>query len=96
MHRKAYFQEKNNEPATLREGLMQEAENLPIYNSRIIKTYIEYVTLQYPHVAPDTLLYFAGMSREEVEDPAHWFTQSQIDRFHEALAEKTRNPNVSR
>jgi len=75
---------------------MQEAENLPIYNSRIIKTYIEYLTLQYPHVAPDPLLDFAGMSREEVEDPAHWFTQSQVDRFHEALAEKTRNPNVSR
>jgi PAS domain S-box-containing protein len=75
---------------------MQVVENLPIYNSRIIKTYIEYLTLQYPHVAPDVLLDFAGMSREEIEDPAHWFTQSQVDRFHEALAEKTRNPNVSR
>jgi len=75
---------------------MQEADTLPIYNSRIIKTYMEYLTLQYPHVAPDALLDFAGMSREEVEDPAHWFTQSQVDRFHEVLAEKTRNPNVSR
>ena len=75
---------------------MQVAENLPIYNSRIIKTYIEYLTLQYPQVAPDVLLDFSGMSREQVEDPAHWFTQSQINRFHEALAEKTGNPNVSR
>jgi len=75
---------------------MQEADTLPIYNSRIIKTYVEYLTLQYPHVAPDALLDFAGMSREEVEDPAHWFTQSQVDRFHEVLAQKTRNPSVSR
>jgi PAS domain S-box-containing protein len=75
---------------------MKEAENLPIYNSRIIKTYIEYLTLQYPDVLPDALLDFAGMSREEVEDPAHWFTQGQVDRFHETLAEKTGNPNVSR
>jgi PAS domain S-box-containing protein len=75
---------------------MQEADTLPIYNSRIIKTYLEYLALQYPHVAPDALLDFAGMSREEVEDPAHWFTQSQVDRFHEVLAEKTGNPNVSR
>jgi hypothetical protein len=75
---------------------MQEAENLSIYNSRIIKTYIEYLVLHYPHVAADALLDFAGMSREEVEDPAHWFTQSQVNRFHEALAEKTGNPNVSR
>jgi PAS domain S-box-containing protein len=75
---------------------MQEAETLPIYNSRIIKTYIEYLMLQYPQVRPDALLDFAGMTREEVEDPAHWFTQSQVNRFHEALAEKTGNPNVSR
>jgi PAS domain S-box-containing protein len=75
---------------------MQEAETLPIYNSRIIKTYIEYLTIQYPEVPPGALLDFAGMTREEVEDPAHWFTQSQVNRFHEALAEKTGNPNVSR
>ena len=75
---------------------MQETDTLPIYNSRIIKTYLEYLALLYPHVAPDALLDFAGMSREEVEDPAHWFTQNQVDRFHEVLAEKTGNPNVSR
>jgi len=36
------------------------------------------------------------MSREQVEDPAHWFTQSQINRFHEALAEKQATQRVSR
>jgi PAS domain S-box-containing protein len=96
VHRKSHFHEKDNERLTLRDGLMQAAENLPIYNSRIIKNYIEYLILQYPHVAPDPLLDFAGMSREEVEDPAHWFTQSQCDRFHEALAKKIGNPNVWR
>jgi PAS domain S-box-containing protein len=75
---------------------MQEDETLPIYNSRIIKTYIEYLTIQYPEVTPDALLDFAGMTREEVEDAAHWFTQSQVNRFHEALAKNTGNPNVSR
>jgi PAS domain S-box-containing protein len=75
---------------------MRETENLAIYNSRIIKTYIEYLTIEYPHVAPDSLLEYAGMSREEVEDPAHWFTQNHVDRFQEVLAEKTKNPNVSR
>ncbi len=75
---------------------MQAAETLAIYSSRIIKNYIEYLTLQYPHVAPDALLDYAGMTREEVEDPGHWFTQSQVDRFQEVLAEKTQNPKVSR
>jgi two-component system C4-dicarboxylate transport sensor histidine kinase DctB len=75
---------------------MQGAETLPIYNSRIIRTYMEYLTIQYPEVTPDALLDSAGMTREEAEDPAHWFTQSQVNRFHDALAEKTGNLNVSR
>jgi PAS domain S-box-containing protein len=75
---------------------MRDADTLSIYNSRIIKTYIEYLTLHYPQVASDALLDSAGMSREEVEDPAHWFSQNQVDRFHQVLAEKTRNTNVSR
>jgi PAS domain S-box-containing protein len=96
VQRKAHFSEKHNARVSLKEGLMPTAENLPIYNSRIIKNYIEYLALQYPHVAPEGLLDSADMSREQVEDPAHWFTQSQCDRFHEALAKKTGNPNVSR
>lgn len=75
---------------------MKDAETLGIYNSRIIKTYVEYLTLHYPHVPPESLLDYAGMSREEVEDPAHWFTQNQVDRFQEVLAEKTKNPEISR
>ncbi|MBW2642683.1 MAG: response regulator [Deltaproteobacteria bacterium] len=30
-----------------------------------------------------------------MEDPAHWFSQSQTDRFNEALVEKTGNPNIA-
>jgi hypothetical protein len=30
---------------------MEEADTLPIYNSRIIKTYMEYLSLQYPRGA---------------------------------------------
>jgi PAS domain S-box-containing protein len=71
-------------------------EQLPIYNSRTIKTYIEYLRTHYPQIDVDLLLEYGEMSREEVEDPAHWFTQHQIDRFHEILAAETDNPNVSR
>lgn len=75
---------------------MPDAEHPGIYNSRIIKTDLEYLTLHYPHVPPESLLDYAGMSREEVEDPAHWFTQNQMDRFQEALAQETKNPRISR
>ncbi|MEA1948023.1 MAG: response regulator [Thermodesulfobacteriota bacterium] len=36
------------------------------------------------------------MTKYEVEDPAHWFSQSQTDRFHEVLVKKTGNPNIAR
>ncbi|MBW2681100.1 MAG: GAF domain-containing protein, partial [Deltaproteobacteria bacterium] len=44
----------------------------------------------------DSVLGYAKITRYEVEDPAHWFSQSQTDRFHEALVEKTGNPNIAR
>ena len=68
----------------------------PLYNSRIIKTYLEYLGKYYPDIDVDSILKYAEMTRHEVEDPAHWFSQRQTDRFHEALALKTDNPHIAR
>jgi len=35
------------------------------------------------------------MESYEVADPGHWFTQKQIDRFYEKVAELTVNPNIA-
>jgi PAS domain S-box-containing protein len=72
------------------------SEDSAIYSSRITKIYLTYLENYYPHTNTDALLEYAGMSRYEVEDPGHWFTQQQVDRFHEILIQKTGNPNVSR
>jgi len=71
-------------------------ENRRIYNSRITKNYINFLAIYYPLIDIDQLIEFAGMTRYEVEDPAHWFTQQQVDRFHEILVKKTGDPNISR
>jgi two-component system cell cycle sensor histidine kinase/response regulator CckA len=71
-------------------------EQLPIHNSRIIKTYLEYLGTYHPDIDTDSLLASAGMTRYEAEDPGHWFTQEQVERFHEVLDEKTKDPNISR
>jgi len=71
-------------------------EQLPIHNSRIIKTYLEYLSIHHPDVDTDSLLEGAGMTRFEAEDPGHWFTQEQVERFHEFLDEKTKDPHISR
>jgi PAS domain S-box-containing protein len=71
-------------------------DNSPIYNSRIIKIYLEYLRKYYPHVEIYDLLKHAEMTKYEVEDPAHWFSQRQTDLFQEALLSSTGNPSIPR
>lgn len=71
-------------------------EQLPVYNSRNMKTYLEYLSRYHPDIDTDSLLEYAGITRYEVEDPGHWFYQDQIERFHEILDEKTGDPNIPR
>ncbi len=68
----------------------------PLYNSRIINTYVEYLNKYYPDVDIDIVLESADMSISEVEDPGHWFSQHQVDRFHEIIVAKTGNKNIAR
>ncbi|MBN1104493.1 MAG: PAS domain S-box protein [Deltaproteobacteria bacterium] len=71
-------------------------EEKPLYNSRLVKNYIEYLAIQRPDVDADALLEYAGIRKYEMADPGCWFTQNQADRFHEILALKTGDPNISR
>ncbi|MFO7965433.1 MAG: ATP-binding protein [Desulfobacterales bacterium] len=71
-------------------------ESIPLYNSRITKIYVEYLQQYYPDIDLKSVLDYAGMSKEELEDQAHWFSQSQVDRFQEAITQKTGNPNIAR
>jgi PAS domain S-box-containing protein len=71
-------------------------DRTPLYNSSITKTYLEFLKKYYPDVDTDSVLAYAGMTRYEVEDSAHWFNQGQMDRFHEILLEKTGNPDIPR
>jgi len=71
-------------------------DNSPIYNSRIIKVYLEYLGTHYPDIDIDDVLNHAKMTKYEVEDPAHWFSQNQTDLFQEALLSRTGNPNIPR
>ena len=71
-------------------------ESIPLYNSRLMNIYLDYTSKYYPEVNIDELLEYAGVTRYEVQDPAHWFNQNQIDRFHEILVKKTGNANIAR
>jgi PAS domain S-box-containing protein len=77
-------------------GIGHVSDTSPLYNSRITKTYIEYIKNSYPDLDIDSILEYAGMTKYEVEDQAHWFSQNQVDRFNKILISKTGNPNVAR
>ena len=65
------------------------------YSSRIINNYLEYVNRYHPDLDLYTILRDADLTRSEVEDPAHWLGQDQVDRFHKILTEKTGDRGIS-
>ncbi len=68
----------------------------PLYNSRIISTFVEYMKKHYPDVSIDSILSYAGITSYELEDRGHWFSQRQVDLFYEIISQKTGDPNISR
>ena len=72
------------------------SKDIPLYNSRIVDNYIKLLNYKYPWVNANEILRYAGMTSYEVADQGHWFTQRQIDRFHQKLSQQTKNDNISR
>ncbi|GFE58997.1 HD domain-containing phosphohydrolase [Geobacter sp. AOG1] len=68
----------------------------PLYNSRIVDTYIKLIKRRYSYINIGDLLGFAGMKPYEVADQGHWFTQEQINLFHERLKKLTGNTDIAR
>lgn len=71
-------------------------DSIPLYNSRIINTYIKYIRKCYEHININELYKYANIEPYEVADQNHWFTQEQINRFHEKLSELTGSANIAR
>ncbi len=71
-------------------------KDAPLYSSRITRSYLDYLSLHHPDCDIDEMLTYAGIARWEAEDPVHWLTQQQVDRFHDIMVEKTGNENISR
>lgn len=67
-----------------------------LYNSRIIDSYIKLIKKKYNHIDVQDILEYAGITLYEVADEGHWFTQDQINRFHEKLSQLTKNELIAR
>ena len=71
-------------------------EDSAMYNSRGLNVWIRLLKEKYSYVNTDDVLRYAGMEQYEIADQGHWFTQSQIDRFYEKVAQLTGNKNIAR
>ncbi len=74
----------------------EELLNEPLYNSRIVNNYIKLIRSRYSYLNLEDLLSSAGMELYQVEDEGHWFTQNQINKFHQRLKQLTGNKNIAR
>ena len=73
-----------------------DIDETPLYNIRIIKSYIDYIKNYHPGVSIESLLEYAGIENYEIDDDGYWFSQEQSDRFYEIAAKATGNPDVAR
>ncbi|RPI78858.1 MAG: response regulator [Desulfobacteraceae bacterium] len=69
---------------------------IPLYNSRLIKNYIEYLRTAYPSLDIDSILTYSKLTIYQINDSGFWFTQQNADLLHDILVEKTGDPNISR
>jgi len=71
-------------------------DDTPLYNSRILKNYVEYLKSYIPDIDIAPLLSYADIETYQLDDEGHWLTQRQVDQFHEMLAKTTQDPDISR
>ncbi|MFC1837927.1 4-vinyl reductase, partial [Thermodesulfobacteriota bacterium] len=68
----------------------------PLYNIRILKSYIYFLQKKYPEIDIDKILNYAEVTKLQLNDPGYWYTQGQANRFQEIVVELTGNKNISR
>lgn len=71
-------------------------DDTPLYNSRIIDTYIKLIKSKYPFVNVVELLELAGIEPYQVADQGHWFTQAQVNSFNIQASRLTGCANLAR
>jgi len=71
-------------------------DDTPLYNSRIFKSYVEYLKRYLPDIDIAPFLKYADIETYQLDDEGHWLTQEQSDRFHTIIAKTTQDPDISR
>ncbi|MDO9264213.1 MAG: hypothetical protein Q7U02_09630, partial [Desulfosalsimonadaceae bacterium] len=68
----------------------------PLYSSRILKIFMEFLQSDYPHISQDAVFEKSGIEKYKINDPAHWLTQEEVDRFYAVVCGQTGEPDIAR
>ncbi|WP_321491829.1 ATP-binding protein [uncultured Desulfobacter sp.] len=66
-----------------------------LYNSLILDTYVRLIKDKYPDIEIQDLMDYAGIENYEIGDYSVWFTQKQVNYFHERLSTLTDNMKIA-
>ena len=66
-----------------------------LYNSLVLDTYVKLIKEKYPDILINELMAYAGIENYELGDASVWFTQKQVNRFHEKLSMLTDNMTIA-
>lgn len=75
--------------------MISDPNEKALYHSRVIDIFLKLLRSNYPAVDIEQLLASADIHSYEVADQSHWFTQKQVDLFHENLVQMTGNKNIA-
>ena len=71
-------------------------DEMPLYNIRILRSYIKYVQNNYPEMDIDRILEYAGVTRLQFNDHGYWCSQRQMNRLQKILINETGNEDIAR
>ena len=59
------------------------SDKKPLYNIRIIRSYINYLQKKYPKIDTNELLLYAGITKLQYNDDGYWYNQKQANQLHQ-------------
>jgi len=70
-------------------------QDAPLYNSKILRSYINYLRHFHPYVDVNEILKFSGIELYQIEDDDYWFTQEQVNKFYSIVLNLTNEKNIA-
>ena len=76
-------------------NLKKSGPDKELYNSLVLDSYVTLIRDRYPDISIEDLMAYAGIENYEIGDYSVWFTQKQVNLFHERLSMLSDNMRIA-